>query len=211
MEGIDQYHLKESVCNAGDLGSIPGLGRSPGEGNGNPLQPSCLENPHGQRSLVGCNPWGLEESDMTEWLSTARMNNPEVEVDILLKENPHGSDGKSICLQCGRPGFDPWVGKILWRRKGQSTPVLLPGKFHGWRSLVGYSPWGHKELDTTERLQFQNFTIRKTRKPEPRTDTPGEGAGEVSDGRRLLLLHFLHPPTSDIYIQRYYICLHVCS
>ena len=139
------------------------------------------------------------------------MNNPEVEVDILLKENPHGSDGKSICLQCGRPGFDPWVGKILWRRKGQSTPVLLPGKFHGWRSLVGYSPWGHKELDTTERLQFQNFTIRKTRKPEPRTDTPGEGAGEVSDGRRLLLLHFLHPPTSDIYIQRYYICLHVCS
>ena len=64
-------------------------------------------------------------------LSTARMNNSEVEVDILLKENPRGSDGKNICLQCGRPGFDPWVGKILWRRKWQSTPVLLPGKFHG--------------------------------------------------------------------------------
>ena len=60
------------------------------------------------------------------------------------------SDGKSVCLQCGRPGFDPWVGKIPWRRQWQSTPVLWPGKSHGRRSLVGYSPWGHKESDTTE-------------------------------------------------------------
>ena len=44
---------KESACNVGDLGSIPGLGRSPGEGHGNPLQDSGLENPHGQRSLAG--------------------------------------------------------------------------------------------------------------------------------------------------------------
>ena len=44
---------------------------------------------------------------------------------------PDGSDGKSICLQCGRPGFDPWVGKIPWRRKWQPTPVFLPGE----------SPW----------------------------------------------------------------------
>ena len=43
---------KESTCNVGDLGSIPGLGRSPGGGHGNPLQYSCLENPHGQRNLV---------------------------------------------------------------------------------------------------------------------------------------------------------------
>ena len=43
--------VKESTCNAGDLGSIPGLERSPGEGHGNPLQYFCLENPHGQRSL----------------------------------------------------------------------------------------------------------------------------------------------------------------
>ena len=41
-----------------------------------------------------------------------------------------------------------------WRRKWQPTPVLLPGKSHGWRSLVGYSPWGHQESDTTERLHF---------------------------------------------------------
>ena len=44
---------------------------------------------------------------------------------------------------------DPWVRKIPWRRKWQSTPVFSPGKSHGQRSLVGYSPWGHKELDTT--------------------------------------------------------------
>ena len=47
---------KESTCNAGDLGSIPGLERSPGGGHGNPLQYSCLENPCEQRSLVGCSP-----------------------------------------------------------------------------------------------------------------------------------------------------------
>ena len=58
----------------------------------------------------------------------------------------------SVCLQCRRPGFNPWVGKIPWRRKWQPTPVLLPGKFHGQRSLVGYSPWDGKESDTTERL-----------------------------------------------------------
>ena len=47
-------------------------------------------------------------------------------------------------LQCGRPGFDPWVGKIPWRRKWQPTPVFLPGKSHGLRLLVGYSPWGRR-------------------------------------------------------------------
>ena len=50
-----------------------------------------------------------------------------------------------ICLQCGRPEFDPWVGKIPWRREWQPTPVFLPREFHGQRS-----PWGHKDLDTAE-------------------------------------------------------------
>ena len=57
---------KESTCNAGDRGLIHGLGRSAGGGNGSPLQYSCLENPHGQRSLVGYSPWGGRESDRTE-------------------------------------------------------------------------------------------------------------------------------------------------
>ena len=61
---------------------------------------------------------------------------------------------QSICLQCGRPGFDLWVRKIPWRRKWQPTPVFLPREPHGRRSLVGYSPWGRKESDTTRRLHF---------------------------------------------------------
>ena len=58
---------------------------------------------------------------------------------------PGSSDGKSVCLHCGRPGFHPCVGKILWRRKWQPIPVLLPRKSHAWRSIVSYSPWGPKE------------------------------------------------------------------
>ena len=50
--------------------------------------------------------------------------------------------------------FSPWVGKISWRRKWQPTLVFLPGESHGQSFLVGYSPWGRKESDTTERLHF---------------------------------------------------------
>ena len=53
---------KESTCSAGDLGSVSGLGRSPGERNGNPLQYPCLEKSHGLMSLVGCSPWSHKES-----------------------------------------------------------------------------------------------------------------------------------------------------
>ena len=60
--------------------------------------------------------------------------------------------GKNICLQCRRPGFDPWVGKIPCRREWLPTPVFLPGKSHGPGRLVGCNPWRHKELDTTEGL-----------------------------------------------------------
>ena len=55
---------------------------------------------------------------------------------------------KRIWLQCGRPGFNPWVGKIPWRWEWLPNPVFLPREFHGERSLGGYSPWGHKESDT---------------------------------------------------------------
>ena len=69
---------KESIYNAGDLDLIPGLGRSSGEGNGSPLQYSCLENPmdggawQATVHAVGCNPWGRKEWDTTERLSTAQ-------------------------------------------------------------------------------------------------------------------------------------------
>ena len=65
---------------------------------------------------------------------------------------PGGSDSKKICLKYWRPGFDPWVGKIPWRREGLPTPVFLPGEFHGQRILEGYSPWNHKESDMTKQL-----------------------------------------------------------
>ena len=84
-----------------------------------------------------------------------------------------------ICLQCGRPKFDPWVRKILWKRAWLTTPVFLPGEFHGQRSLAGYSPWDHKEVDTTEQLththththtQDLSVASRKGgRSPVPRT------------------------------------------
>ena len=60
------FNGKESACSVGDLGSILGLRRSPGGGNGNPHQYSYLENPRGQRSLEGYSPWGCKESDMTK-------------------------------------------------------------------------------------------------------------------------------------------------
>ena len=68
---------KESVCNVRNLGLIPGLGRSPGRGHGNPLQCSCLENPYGQRWLADYSPWGHKKLDTAEHLSTkARHNIP---------------------------------------------------------------------------------------------------------------------------------------
>ena len=127
--------LKESACNAGDLGSITGLGRSPGEGTGYLLQYSSPEN------FMDC---------IVLWVTKSRTR-----LSLSLYWGlPWWLRRQSIYLQCGRPRFDPWVGKILWRRKWQPTPVLLPGKSHGKRSLVGYSPWGCKELDTTERVHF---------------------------------------------------------
>ena len=69
-----------------------------------------------------------------------------------IESQVHGVSGKEHGCQCRkskRPRFDLWVGKILWRRKSQPTPVSLPGKSNEQRSLMGYSPSGHKESDTT--------------------------------------------------------------
>ena len=73
------------------------------------------------------------------------------------KNLPANAGGHKRC------GLDPWVGKIPWRREWQSTPVLLPGESHGQRSLVGYSPWGRRESDTTERIHFHfHFVFFRT-------------------------------------------------
>ena len=72
---------------------------------------------------------------------------------------PHSSVGKASA--CNALPLDPWVGKILWRRKWQLTPVFLPREFHGQRSLEGYSPWRRKrvvnDLATNQQEQFDCY------------------------------------------------------
>ena len=99
---------------------------------------------------------GSQESDTTEWLNHHYHHGIHKVLcwvfqlqdwTVQVRGFPGGaSDNKSVC-QCGRHkrcGFNPWAGKIPWSRKWQPTPVFLPGKFHGQRSLVGSSPWGHR-------------------------------------------------------------------
>ena len=68
---------------------------------------------------------------------------------------PDGASGKESACQCRRHkrcGFDPWVGMIPWRRKWHPTPVFLAEEYHGQRSLAGYSPQGHIESESTQKL-----------------------------------------------------------
>ena len=73
-----------------------------------------------------------------------------------------GKESSCQCTSCRRHGFNPWVGKIPLRRKWQPTLVFLPGKSYAQRSLVGYSPWGCKELDMTELLSVHSWIIIST-------------------------------------------------
>ena len=76
---------------------------------------------------------------------------------------PGGSDGKASVRNVV-PWFDPWDGKIPWRRKWPISPVLLPRKFHRWRSLVGYSPWDQKQSDTTKHSTRKSYSEIRTDK-----------------------------------------------
>ena len=68
----------------------------------------------------------------------------QLEYGILNLRHPRWCRDKESTCQCRRCRFDPWVGKIPWRRKWQTSPIFLPGESHGLRSLAGYSPHGHK-------------------------------------------------------------------
>ena len=133
--------VKNPPDNAEDMGSVPGFGRSPGGRNGNLFQYSCLVN----------------SMDKAAWQATVMESQRAGHVWEMKHTHSHRTHSlplpRRVFLQSQRHrrwGFDPWVGIILWRRNWELTPVFLPGKSHGQRSLVGYSPWGHKELDTTE-------------------------------------------------------------
>ena len=69
----------------------------------------------------------------------------------------NGKEPTSQWRRLKRHSFSPWVGKIPWRMKLQPTPVFLPGKFNGQKSLVGCNPWGHKKSDLTEQLSMRTL------------------------------------------------------
>ena len=95
--------------------------------------------------IFGCHGWGRGRLEV---LPTSR-------------SFPGVSDSKGSAHNAGNLGSIPGFGKFPWRRKWQSTPVFFPGESHGQRSLMGYSPWDHKESDTTERLilHFTNIYL----------------------------------------------------
>ena len=88
----------------------------------------------------------------------------------LVVKNPPTNGGRHR-----RYKFDPWVGKIPWRRAWFPTPVFLPGESHGQRSLVGYSPWGCKEMDTSEATEFTHTDMEARYKWLPEAGSRGKG------------------------------------
>ena len=99
-----------------------------------------------------------------------------------------------ISLQCGRPGFDLWVGKIPWKRERLPTPVFWPREFHGL-----YSPWGHKELDTTEQI---SHTHTRTH-----THTPFI----FNDYMQLYSIIYMYHIFIHSSVDRYLDCFHVLA
>ena len=128
---------KESACNAGDLGSIPRLGRSLGEENGYPLQYSGLEN------SMDCTVQGVTKSQ-------TQLNG--FHFHFGLPSQPSVKEPICQCRRRTRWGFNPWVRKMPQRRAWKLIPTFLPGESHGQRSLAGYSPQCHKTSDMTEQL-----------------------------------------------------------
>ena len=139
---------------SGSTGLIPGSGRSPGGGHGNPLQYSCLENPHGQRSLAGYSPWGHKESDTTEQPSTQHM--PKLIFQLVkgrIKSSLtplYHSDGKESACNVGNLSLIPGSGRPPGGGHGNPLQYSCLENPHGQRSLAGYSLWGCKESDMTK-------------------------------------------------------------
>ena len=96
------------------------------------------------------------------WKSSYFMSHPNVTIVL-----PWWLSGKESTYQCRRRGFDPWVGKMPWRRKWQPTPVFLPGKSHGQRSTVGYSPQCCKKLQLNSSITIRLQNILASLLPDP--------------------------------------------
>ena len=156
-----------SVCNEKEVGSIPGLGRSLGEGNSNPLQYSCLENSM-DRGAWWVTVHGVAKTwiQLSDYTFTFRKPIPQPcsFIYILSIGFPGGTSGKELTSQCRRRkrhGFDPWVRKIPWRRAWQRTSVFLPGESHGQRSLGGLQSTGSQRIghDWSDLASMVAFTL----------------------------------------------------
>ena len=124
---------KESACTAGDAGLIPGLGRSPGGGHGNPLHYCCLEN------RIDRGAWQATAHRVTK--SRTQLSNQHFTLPfrsfqvVLVVKNPPASAGNVRDV-----GSIPGSERFPWMRAWQPTPAFLPGESHRQRSLAGYSP-----------------------------------------------------------------------
>ena len=162
--------LSVSACNAGDLGSIPGSGRSSGEGNGNPLQYSCLENPMDREAWQAIfhgiarggydlvikppPPW------FNSWVGKIWWRRGRLPTPAFLGF-PCGLAGKESACKAGDLGLIPGLrrtpgeGKNPWRRERLPISVFWPKEFHGL-----YSPRGHRESDMTKQLSLHSLHLK---------------------------------------------------
>ena len=123
---------------------------------------------HAQPCLTLCNPvdcsppgssvHGNSQAEKPEQVAIPYSRGSSVSMSPGLAGGFFTNEPSRICLQYRRPGFNPWVRKMLWKKEWLPTPVFLPGRYHEQRCLAGYSPWGCEESDTTELLTLKHVT-----------------------------------------------------
>ena len=141
--------VKESACNEGDLGSIPGSGRHPGEKwQPTPVSPAWRILWTGEPSRLS--PWGHKDSDTTEWFS-------HIYLSISHLSSSCGSAGKESVCNVGDLGLIPDLGISPRGRHDNPLHYSCLENPHGQRSLVGYSPWNYRESDTAQHSTAVTF------------------------------------------------------
>ena len=153
---------KKSACNVVHLALIPGMGRSPGGRHGSPLQYSCLENPHGQRSVAGCSPWGRKESDTTEWLSTSTYSSLFMPNFLPNKSLPEKKVLLSFEIEYHfwYNGLEKGIPTISARAKNYLPNVYLPSSLHLCLSLFHSLTHTHTHTHTHSHIHRKEFQSR---------------------------------------------------
>ena len=140
-------------------------------------RPEKSQRTGGEETQGGNRKEGVEEEGREDGLGGSLTVDPELWSECCQEGLPWWLRWQSVCLQCRRPEFDPWVGKIPWR-KWQPTPVLLPGKSHGRRSLVG-SPWGSQRVGHDRATSLCQEGLPRAWQPTT-VSLPGESHGQRS-------------------------------